>query len=256
MNIWAPGGSPADVTFPAPRGVAGARHAVLGVGVTGRARDLEAIVGRRRDPGAGGRPGAVLRQVGEVTSRSGRRERAALADAADRGRPGPATLCEGWTTLTWPPTWSSGRAGPTPPAGFSVCPVPAGRPRLAGPRRERRSAAGRTPTWWTASGPARRPGRRGLAAGRAANPAEHFVHHEDVRRAAWPRRRASCPRGRGRALGSRPAHVPPRYRAAAVGVVIVVTEGAAVELSAGPPPVVSRQAGRAAHSCYGRRDHA
>jgi uncharacterized protein (TIGR03085 family) len=163
-------------------------------------------------------------------------ERRALADALLRAGPDAPTLCEGWTVRDLAAHLVARERRPDTLPGLAV-------PPLAGwTEKVRRELATRPLEELVAefrSGPPRLSvfGLPGVDA--RANLTEHFVHHEDVRRAqpGWKprdlpeRERAALWRvvsERGRVL----------YRRADVGVVLVVPDGPRRQVRPGSPSVV------------------
>lgn len=108
------------------------------------------------------------------------RERAALADALLTAGADAPTLCEGWTTRDLARHLVLREGNPEAVARFAAAKLPALRGRLPGTDAPPRAYADVVEQF--RSGPP--PGPLGLpGVDVLVNTAEHFVHHEDVRRA-------------------------------------------------------------------------
>jgi uncharacterized protein (TIGR03085 family) len=189
-----------------------------------------------------------------VTSHSAA-ERAALAAALTDAGPDAATLCEGWTAHDLAAHLVARERRPDSTPGILV-------PRFAGwTERVRRDYARRPFAELVdrfGSGPARTtwPGLPGLDA--AVNLTEHFVHCEDVRRAApgWkprdlpPERQEALwrtLRARGRLL----------FRKSRVGVTLEDLRGRTLPVvKRGPTVVVRGEPGEILLFAFGRGGHA
>ncbi len=165
-----------------------------------------------------------------------RRERAALADALEQAGPDAPTLCGGWATRDLARHLVLREGNPEALARFVAAKVPALRGRLPGtgsPPRPYLDVVGRF-----RSGPP--PGPLGLPGlDVLVNTAEHFIHHEDVRRAepGWTARDLAADDedalwGPARLMARR------TYLRCPVGVVLVVPEGPRSKVRRGAPAVV------------------
>lgn len=173
-----------------------------------------------------------------MTSRSNRtlaaRERVALADSLLAVGPDAPTLCEGWTTRDLARHLVLREGDPQAVARLVVAHAPALRGRLPGtdgPSRPYEDLVARF-----RSGPAL-PVPRPVDA--LVNTAEHFIHHEDVRRAqpGWTARLLDL--DDEKALWG-PTLVMARgaYLRCPVGVVLVVPDGPRSKVRRGVPSVV------------------
>jgi len=183
------------------------------------------------------------------------RERRALADALEQAGPDAPTLCAGWTTRDLARHLVLREGNPEAMARFVAAKVPALRGRLPGTDAPPRPYVDVVEQF--RSGPP--PGPLGLPGlDVLVNTAEHFVHHEDVRRAE--------PGWVARDLGTAdeeslwgPAQLMARrtYLRCPVGVVLVVPDGPRSKVRRGAPAVVL--GGRASElllHVMGRREHA
>lgn len=183
------------------------------------------------------------------------RERAALADALLTAGADAPTLCEGWTTRDLARHLVLREGNPEAVARFAAAKLPALRGRLPGTDAPPRAYADVVEQF--RSGPP--PGPLGLpGVDVLVNTAEHFVHHEDVRRAqpGWTCR--ELPRDDEKALWG-PAQFTARraYLRCPVGVVLVVPDGPRSKVHRGTPAVVlTGKASELVLYVAGRRDHA
>lgn len=183
------------------------------------------------------------------------RERAALADALLTAGADAPTLCEGWTTRDLARHLVLREGNPEAVARFAAAKLPALRGRLPGTDAPPRAYADVVEQF--RSGPP--PGPLGLpGVDVLVNTAEHFVHHEDVRRAqpGWTCR--ELPLDDEKALWG-PAQFTARraYLRCPVGVVLVVPDGPRSKVHRGTPAVVlTGKASELVLYVAGRRDHA
>jgi uncharacterized protein (TIGR03085 family) len=163
-------------------------------------------------------------------------ERRALADALLEVGPDAATLCEGWTARDLAAHLVARERRPATLPGLVVPVLGAWTEKV---RRELASRPLEDLVEQFRSGPPRWSvfGLPGVDA--AANFTEHFVHHEDVRRAqpGWEPRNLSERERRAlwRVVSERGGTF---YRRSPVGVVLVVPEGARKQVRSGTTSVV------------------
>lgn len=164
------------------------------------------------------------------------RERAALAAALEQAGPEAPTLCEGWTTRDLARHLVLREGNPEALARFVAAKVPALRGRLPGTDAPPRPFLDVVEQF--RSGPP--PGPLGLPGlDVLVNTAEHFIHHEDVRRArpGWSAR--ELPAADEDALwGSAQLMARRTYFRSPVGVVLVVPDGPRSKVRRGAPAVV------------------
>jgi len=183
------------------------------------------------------------------------RERSALADALRSAGADAPTLCEGWTTRDLARHLVLREGNPESLARFAAAKLPALRGRLPGTDAPPRPYAEVVDQF--RSGPP--PGPLGLPGlDVLVNTAEHFVHHEDVRRArpGWAPRDLA-PEDEQALWGPTRFMARGAYLRCPVGVVLVVPDGPRSKVHRGTPAVVlTGKASELVVYVTGRRDHA
>ena len=183
------------------------------------------------------------------------RERAALADALLGAGPDADTLCEGWTTRDLARHLVLREGNPEALARFAAAKVPALRGRLPGTDAPPRAYEDVVEQF--RSGPP--PGPLGLPGlDVVVNTAEHYVHHEDVRRAVPGWRPRELAVEDEKALWGPTQFMARRsYLRCPVGVVLVVPDGPRSKVRRGVPSVVvTGKASELVVYVTGRREHA
>ena len=161
------------------------------------------------------------------------RERAALAHALLEAGPDADTLCEGWTTRDLARHLVLREGNPEAVARFAAAKIPALRGRLPGT--DARPRAFEDVVEQFRSGPAR-AARGSPVYDVVVNTAEHYVDHEDVRRAVpgWEPR--DLPVEDEKALWGPTQFMARRsYLRCPVGVVLVVPDGPRSKVRRGVP---------------------
>jgi uncharacterized protein (TIGR03085 family) len=183
------------------------------------------------------------------------RERAALADALLHAGADAPTLCEGWTTRDLARHLVLREGNPEALARFAASKLPALRGRLPGTDAPPRPYADVVEQF--RSGPP--PGPLGLPGlDVLVNTAEHFVHHEDVRRAqpGWAPRELA-PEDEKALWGPTQFMARRAFLRCPVGVVLVVPDGPRAKVHRGSPSVVlTGRASELVIHVTGRRQHA
>jgi len=166
-----------------------------------------------------------VRETASMTTYSAR-ERTALADALDAAGPDAATLCEGWSTRDLAAHLVLRERRPDAAAGMVLEAVPALKGHTDRLMRQTAQRAYPELVDQFRTGPQRASLLALPGADARVNLAEHFIHHEDVRRAApgWAARVLS-PGHEAALWGACRLMARRSFLRSAVGVVLVVPDG-------------------------------